>query len=104
MLSDTGWGEVWQRARPIALAPAQQASPLARRPPPRRGVARAERGGPRHSGRSERQAGVMEMGGRVGHSGIPLDSLGRVPGTLGALTWATWYARTRGGQNVDLTR
>ena len=32
MLSDTGWGEVWQRARPIALAPAQQASPLARRP------------------------------------------------------------------------
>jgi hypothetical protein len=46
----------------------------------------------------------MEMGGRVGHSGIPLDSLGRVPGTLGALTWATWYARTRGGQNVDLTR
>jgi integrase len=31
-LNDTGWGEVWQRARPIALTPAQQASPLARRP------------------------------------------------------------------------
>jgi integrase len=31
-LNDTGYGEVWQRARPIALNPAQQASPLARRP------------------------------------------------------------------------
>jgi len=31
-LNDTGWGEVWQRARPVALTPAQQASPLARRP------------------------------------------------------------------------
>jgi len=31
-LNDTGWGEVWQRARPVALSPAQQASPLARRP------------------------------------------------------------------------
>ena len=31
-LNDTGWGEVWQRARPLALTPAQQASPLARRP------------------------------------------------------------------------
>jgi len=31
-LNDTGWGEVWQRARPLALSPAQQASPLARRP------------------------------------------------------------------------
>jgi integrase len=31
-LNDTGWGEVWQRARPAALTPAQQASPLARRP------------------------------------------------------------------------
>ena len=31
-LNDTGYGEVWQRARPIALTPAQQASPLARRP------------------------------------------------------------------------
>jgi integrase len=30
-LNDTGWGEVWQRARPVALTPAQQAS-LARRP------------------------------------------------------------------------
>jgi integrase len=31
-LNDTGYGEVWQRARPTALTPAQQASPLARRP------------------------------------------------------------------------
>jgi integrase len=31
-LNDTGWGEVWQRARPVALTLAQQASPLARRP------------------------------------------------------------------------
>ena len=31
-LNDTGYGEVWQRARPVALTPAQQASPLARRP------------------------------------------------------------------------
>jgi integrase len=31
-LNDTGYGEVWQRARPKALTPAQQASPLARRP------------------------------------------------------------------------
>ena len=31
-LNDTGYGEVWQRARPNALTPAQQASPLARRP------------------------------------------------------------------------
>jgi integrase len=31
-LNDTGYGEVWQRARPLALTPAQQASPLARRP------------------------------------------------------------------------
>jgi integrase len=31
-LNDTGYGEVWQRARPKARTPAQQASPLARRP------------------------------------------------------------------------
>ena len=31
-LNDTGYGEVWQRARPSALTPAQLASPLARRP------------------------------------------------------------------------
>jgi integrase len=31
-LNDTGYGEVWQRARPKAFTPAQQASPLARRP------------------------------------------------------------------------
>ena len=31
-LNDTGYGEVWQRARPNALTAAQQASPLARRP------------------------------------------------------------------------
>jgi integrase len=31
-LNDTGYGEVWRRARPIALTRAQQASPLARRP------------------------------------------------------------------------
>ena len=31
-LNDTGYGEVWQRARPKALTPVQQASPLARRP------------------------------------------------------------------------
>jgi integrase len=32
LLNDTGYGEVWQRARPTALTAAQQASPLARRP------------------------------------------------------------------------
>jgi integrase len=31
-LNDTGYGQVWQRARPNALTAAQQASPLARRP------------------------------------------------------------------------
>ena len=31
-LNDTGYGEVWQRARPLALTPAQPATPLARRP------------------------------------------------------------------------
>jgi integrase len=31
-LNDTGYGEVWERARPLALTPAQQESPLARRP------------------------------------------------------------------------
>jgi integrase len=31
-LNDTGYGEVWQRARPEVLTLAQQASPLARRP------------------------------------------------------------------------
>jgi integrase len=31
-LNDTGYGQVWQRARPAALTPAQAASPLARRP------------------------------------------------------------------------
>jgi len=31
-LNDTGYGQVWQRARPGALTPAQVASPLARRP------------------------------------------------------------------------
>ena len=31
-LNDTGYGEVWERARPIALTPAQQTTPLARRP------------------------------------------------------------------------
>jgi integrase len=32
LLNDTGYGEVWARARILALTPAQQASPLARRP------------------------------------------------------------------------
>ena len=40
----------------------------------------------------------------MGHSGTPLDSLGRVVCGLGALTWATRYARTRGGQNAVFTR
>jgi integrase len=31
-LNDTGYGEVWHRARPTALTPVQLASPLARRP------------------------------------------------------------------------
>jgi integrase len=31
-LNDTGYGEVWERARSKALTPAQQATPLARRP------------------------------------------------------------------------
>jgi hypothetical protein len=41
---------------------------------------------------------------RMGHSGTPLDSIRRVPGTLDALTWATRYARTRGGQIAGFTR
>jgi len=39
----------------------------------------------------------------MGHRGTLLDSLGRAPAALGALTWATQYARTRGGQNAELT-
>jgi integrase len=31
-LNPTGYGDVWHRARPLALTPAQAASPLARRP------------------------------------------------------------------------
>ena len=49
-------------------------------------------------------SGRMEMGGRVRHSGTPLDCLGRVACGLGALTWVTRRARTRGGQNAALTR
>jgi hypothetical protein len=41
---------------------------------------------------------------RMGPSGTLLDFLGRVPGTLGALTWATRYARTRGGRNYVFMR
>ncbi len=37
-------------------------------------------------------------------NGTPLDFLGRADGTLGALTWATRYARTRGGQNPVFTQ
>ena len=40
----------------------------------------------------------------MGPSGTLLDFLGRAPGTLGALTWATRYARTRGGQNSVFTQ
>jgi hypothetical protein len=40
----------------------------------------------------------------MGHNGTPLDSIGRVLGAFGALTWAIRYARTRGGQNADFTR
>jgi hypothetical protein len=35
----------------------------------------------------------------MGPSVTLLDFPGRAPGTLGALTWATRYARTPGGQN-----
>ena len=31
-VGDTGYGQVWRRARTAALTPAQQSSPLARRP------------------------------------------------------------------------
>ena len=43
-------------------------------------------------------------GSRIGPSGTLLDTLGRVPGNLGVLTWATRYARTRGGQKAVFTR
>jgi hypothetical protein len=36
----------------------------------------------------------------MGHSGTVMDSVGRVLNHLGALTWATRPARTRGGQNA----
>jgi hypothetical protein len=36
-------------------------------------------------------------------AGLRWDSLGRARGALGLLTWATRYARTRGGQNADFT-
>jgi hypothetical protein len=40
----------------------------------------------------------------MGLSGTLLDFLGRIPGTLSELTWATRYARTRGGQNSVFMR
>ena len=40
----------------------------------------------------------------MGLSGTLLDLLGRTPGTLSELTWATRYARTRGGQNPVFMR
>jgi hypothetical protein len=43
-------------------------------------------------------SGEWRCDGTVGHSGTPLDSLGRALRTLGTLTWATQRARTRGGQ------
>ena len=57
-LNDTGYGEVWQRARPLALTPAQQAIPAG--PPPlrpaaRRRVAVAQRRRARHRGRPPRR-------------------------------------------------
>jgi hypothetical protein len=44
----------------------------------------------------------MDIGMR--HNGTPLDYLGQVPGALGALTWLTRPARTRGGQIAVFTR
>ncbi len=41
---------------------------------------------------------------RMGHSRTPVESVGQVLRGLGALTWATRYARTRGGQNADFMR
>ena len=57
-LNDTGYGEVWQRARPVALTPAQQAitaGPPPLRPAARRRVPVAQRRRPRHRGRPPRR-------------------------------------------------
>jgi hypothetical protein len=58
-LNDTGWGEVWQHARPAALTPAQQASPLA--PPPLRPAAR------RRLPLAQRWVPATEVARRAGH-------------------------------------
>jgi hypothetical protein len=57
-LNDTGWGEVWQRARPIALPPRPAgipAGPPTLRPAARRRVAMAERRGSRNRSRPPRR-------------------------------------------------
>ena len=51
--------------------------------------------------------GIPHRGGTqvlTAEDGTQLDSLGQVLRIFDALTWATRYARTRGGQNVDFTR
>ncbi len=62
----------------------------------------ASRNGHQHSGEPIHHVRGRQQ--RLGHSGTPLDSAGQVLDALGALTWATRYARTRGGQIADLTR
>ena len=48
--------------------------------------------------------GRIKMRQQKGHGRTSLDSAGHVLPGLGALTWATRYARTRGGQNGDIMR
>jgi hypothetical protein len=58
-LNDTGYGEVWQRARPQSTHPRPAgvaAGPASLRPAARRGVAMAERRRARHRGRPPRRA------------------------------------------------
>jgi len=47
---------------------------------------------------------AARVGGRMGHNRTPPDPLEQVLSAFDALTWATRYARTRGGRNADFTR
>jgi hypothetical protein len=51
----------------------------------------------------EQMCGAEGCDAMMGHSGTQLDFLGLVPRTLGALTWATRFARTRGGRSAVFT-
>jgi hypothetical protein len=73
--------------------------------PEHRGIPAADRLDGGHRGFPlERHAHQTEAATELGRSGTPLDFLGRAPGTLGALTWATRRARTWDGQNAFFKR